>query len=360
MPIEGDVVGGVKVSSKALVEQLQRSGRFDVILVSVSRQLRGDLGFRRWRLNSFALVHAIGRCLFNFPKADLVFANFGPGGAPAAVLIWLLSRLFGKPMVLRFFGGCFHTDFQAKNRLAQAIEKRTCLGSEMVLLQSFQQLEFFKDLDNVAWFPTTRELSPVGKRETRVPKKLLFLSQLRPEKGIAQAVAALKALPEDVTLDVYGPFKPGFDPKLLEGDTRIRYGGVVKIPDIPKLLAQYDLLLFPTYFVGEGYPGVVLEALQCGLPVIASDWQALPEILGGERGGLLIEPRSVEALVTAVLRTRNEPGLYERLAKAALARGEDFRLSRWHTELEDNLTALIERRPAQWLLTHWTTRLPRG
>ena len=74
----------------------------------------------------------------------------------------------------------------------------------------------------------------------------------------------------------------------------------------------------------EGMPVAALEAMACGLPVIATDAQGLPDILeGGETSGGLILPRDdAPALTAAIERLRADPELRGRLGRAARRRIE--------------------------------------
>jgi len=65
-------------------------------------------------------------------------------------------------------------------------------------------------------------------------------------------------------------------------------------------IQKYDVLILPTFYQGEGYPGVIIEAYSLGLPVITTNWKAIPEIVENRKTGLLIEPRSTAALVDAM------------------------------------------------------------
>lgn len=351
LPIDKDFIGGAMVCSMTLVEQFQRSGQFSLELINLSRPHHLHTGAKRLWVNLLALGRTILKSLLAMGKVDLVFVNISPGGSPAAALIWLFTRCFRKPMILRFFGGAYHTVFERQPWLLRKLAQWTFLRAEMVLLETRQQFNHFRSAGNIAIFPNTRAIEPVRVPTSRVPRKLLFMSQLRPEKGVHIAIAALEALPDEFSLDFYGPLMPGVDLQCFDGNPRLHYRGIASPDEVPNIFAHYDVLLFPSFYPGEGYPGVVIEALQCGLPVIATSWQAIPEILEGERGGLLVEPQSVEALVAAILRVREEPGLYPRLIAAALARGDEFRLDRWHQALEENLGDLIAARPPAWLRT---------
>ena len=66
----------------------------------------------------------------------------------------------------------------------------------------------------------------------------------------------------------------------------------------------------------------LLEAMQCGCPVITSRVSAMPEVVG--EAALLIEPNSLEDLQGAMLRLVQEPGLSEKLKMAGLEQAKRF------------------------------------
>jgi len=74
----------------------------------------------------------------------------------------------------------------------------------------------------------------------------------------------------------------------------------------------------------EGMPVAPLEAMACGLPIVATDAQGLSDILkGGEdSGGLLVPRNDVAAITTAIERLRSDPDLRKRLSHAARRRIE--------------------------------------
>ncbi len=65
---------------------------------------------------------------------------------------------------------------------------------------------------------------------------------------------------------------------------RVRFIGFVDDEDLPTLYSAADLYLFPSIYEGFGLP--MLEAMACGVPVIASDVSSLPEV-GGETAVML-------------------------------------------------------------------------
>ena len=198
-------------------------------------------------------------------------------------------------------------------------------------------MQRFAGRASVQWFSNTRDVAapPIVYRP-RV-RKLLFVAQLRMEKGLGETLDACRHLPADCHLNVYGPPMPNTDFGMFDRHERATYRGVVGSSEIPAVLMDHDLLLLPSYFGAEGYPGIVLEALQCGRPVIATWWRSIPEVVEHEESGLLVKPRSSSALKEAILRVLEDPALYARLCAGARERGEFFRSGRWYDRLADDL-----------------------
>ena len=65
-------------------------------------------------------------------------------------------------------------------------------------------------------------------------------------------------------------------------------------------LATYHAMIFPTYWKGEGFAGVFIDAFIAGLPVLASDWAYNAEILSGEQLGLVYATHDVTALANTI------------------------------------------------------------
>ena len=53
-------------------------------------------------------------------------------------------------------------------------------------------------------------------------------------------------------------------------------------------LSKYDVMLFPTYWDGEGFPGIAIDAYISGLPIIASDWSMNKEVVEDGKTGFII------------------------------------------------------------------------
>ena len=87
-------------------------------------------------------------------------------------------------------------------------------------------------------------------------------------------------------------------------------------------MGETDALLFPSRM--EGMPLAVLEAMACGLPVIASDTSSLPELIANEQSGLLCRVDDVHAFATAARRLRDRLTEWKAMGDAAYARAKAY------------------------------------
>jgi len=58
-------------------------------------------------------------------------------------------------------------------------------------------------------------------------------------------------------------------------------------------LSAFDMMVFPTYWQGEGFPGVIVDAFIAGLPVLASDWNLNSEVIEDGVTGLLFPAKDM-------------------------------------------------------------------
>jgi glycosyltransferase involved in cell wall biosynthesis len=90
--------------------------------------------------------------------------------------------------------------------------------------------------------------------------------------------------------------------------------------DLGSLYRAGDVLVFPSWYEGFGWPP--LEAMSCGLPVVASNAGSLREVLAD--AALLVEPSDVKGIATSTLRLLRDTNLRERQIAAGLAHARQF------------------------------------
>lgn len=95
-----------------------------------------------------------------------------------------------------------------------------------------------------------------------------------------------------------------------------------QIDNVGDYLAAFDALAYPS--VHEGLGSTLLDAMHAGLPVVASAVDGIPEIVTNKHQGLLVPPRTPEALADALRRLRGDPELSAKLASAGRAHAHGY------------------------------------
>lgn len=101
---------------------------------------------------------------------------------------------------------------------------------------------------------------------------------------------------------------------------RIIFTGEISDAEMAELLCASQALVLPSLWEGFGLPA--LEAMSCGVPVLASDRGSLPEVVGP--AGLYFDPEDGAALAAQAVRLLTAPGLQAELAAKALAQAATF------------------------------------
>jgi glycosyltransferase involved in cell wall biosynthesis len=104
---------------------------------------------------------------------------------------------------------------------------------------------------------------------------------------------------------------------------RVEFCGRVYHEHLPDYYRQADLFVLACFNDAgnqDNLPNVLLEAMACGVPVISTRMQGIPELIEDGVSGLLVEPRDVGGLAAAIRRLMDDRALAERLGRAGRAR----------------------------------------
>ena len=324
--IENDVVGGTQVLFEALVSELNRRGELDATVVNTARPLAGRSRLGKARLDMTALLAALARLWRHAPAADLiVWCASSRAVLLGGPLVWFLCRLRRRPLCIRLFGGGFDAALDSAPPVLGLAARRTFLRAELLLVETRRAAARLESSCRTRWIPNTRNMPPRRRAYRPSCRRLLFLSVLERDKGLPELVAAARTFPHGVRLSVFGPAVRSFDVGAIRSLSNATYRGVAPPDRVPDIMEAHDALVLPTRYRHEGYPGVVIEAFQMGLPVIVSRMPSLQELVTEGRDGLFVEAGSVESLRDAVIRLCSDDGLFRRLRAGALDTGEQYR-----------------------------------
>jgi glycosyltransferase involved in cell wall biosynthesis len=134
-----------------------------------------------------------------------------------------------------------------------------------------------------------------------------------------------------VNCDFYGPIHDEIRKEFLcqlDVTPNARYCGMAQAGSGPSVIAGYDALVLPTFFACEGHPGVIIEAMHAGVPVISTQHRAIPELVVDGENGILVPVRDSHALAEAIKQIALDRPLRERMGQANYRKGQEF-----HTEV---------------------------
>lgn len=245
-------------------------------------------------------------------RVDFIFAFFA---VPAGFAAWLLSSIFHVPYGL-YFGGSdipnanpsrFRRIYPLITPLLTTIWKhasfRSVCSHELAALahKVDSESEFFVIPNGVE----TDRFTPI-ERSVNPKVKILFIGRLIPRKGFDRVVQALPEVlqrtqvPFEVEVVGTGAHRSELDAlaEELHVSDLIRYRGMVLYDQLEKAYQYADIFILTS--LSEGMPSVILEAMGCGLPVIASDVGGNNEIVHEGKNGFLIAGDDVHLLADRI------------------------------------------------------------
>lgn len=249
-------------------------------------------------------------------KVESVYIGLGKRGmmmfAPWLVII---NFCFKRKIIYYVIGGWLF-DFINSRRVLCFLFKR--FYAILVELPSMIIVGKALGFSNVNFFPNFRicDNFPTINKTQKNKLKLLFYSRVIKEKGIKDALAVIDLLTTNncnVSLGIYGPLLDAHLLDEINNNSNAKYHGVLDPLDrsIYYKIAQYDILLFPTFYMGEGFPGAIVDAFISGVPVLATDWKYNSEIIMDGRNGGLFPPKNIHVLYRRIMFYYNNPLLLD-------------------------------------------------
>lgn len=164
------------------------------------------------------------------------------------------------------------------------------------------------------------------------------VGRMAPEKGhdvLIRAMPSLRLRCPDAVLLVAGdgPTRAACETlaRSLALDSAVRFAG--QRTDIPDILAAADVVALPSRW-GEGLPGVVIEAIAAGKPVVAFPVAGTVDVVVHERTGLIVPQDDGPAMAAALARLLTDDDLRARMADACREHARTFRVEQNVRSLE--------------------------
>ncbi len=158
-----------------------------------------------------------------------------------------------------------------------------------------------------------------------------YVGRLEQHKGVHIVIEAMSRL-EDAQLTIVGdgPMTPSLQDQIvrLGLEARVTVHGFCPPDEVAEVYRSFDVLVVPSLDTPswvEQFGRVAVEAMACGVPVIASNSGALPDVVGA--AGLLVTPGSVDAWVDAMNAVAADPARREKMRDDGIAHAGQYRWS---------------------------------
>jgi len=170
------------------------------------------------------------------------------------------------------------------------------------------------------------------------PPRILYVGLITESKGTLDLIQACGILRErgiSFVLDLVGDFiSDSFRVEIIRAVDRNNLKGMVNFlgvrtgDDKWRMYRQADIFCFPTYFEAETFGLVVLEAMQFGLPVVATCWRGIPSLISDGENGFLVPIKDPSALASKIAVLLED----QHLASEMGAKGRTVYLQRYTLE----------------------------
>lgn len=331
-------IGGSPLTVQAMLEELALYSSIQVVLINTSpaTDISKDMeGFNFEKVERSLAI--LPKYILEIPRCDavLVFANdlFAITLAP---LLLLLARIFHKPFYLKPVGAGLDLFIKAQKPILRSYLLAVLRATNGILTQTrILKVDLNKlGCNNTYYLPGCRPLAafPPFIRESSTEFRIIFLAHITRMKGPVILLEALKILGQicdrPVTCDFYGPIIDDVRDEFLSGLKEVpnaHYCGEVEPGSSIPLIAKYDALVLPTYYLTEGHPGVLIEAMHAGVPAISTQIRTFSELITDGINGFLVPTQDSRALAEAIKKLALDPALREKMGQANHEKGKEFR-----------------------------------
>jgi glycosyltransferase involved in cell wall biosynthesis len=267
--------------------------------------------------------------------ADVVKSNQTDDGGAA----WKIARRHGRPLIVRC--GYLRSDFTARRYGAHTARARASRKLEDRRFGQATRVQVTTEAmaADVRGRGLVGRAGPVAERVRVVPNyvetdrfvprsagdappgcDVVFVGRDSRQKNLPALLEAVAPLAVRVKLigagESDGDAAARHRPLLAGAEAEVIWAGQVPQAALPAALRDAAIFVLPSHY--EGHPKALIEAMACGLAVVAADRPGLAEVVEHGVTGWLCEPEPA-ALRSAIKRLRGDAGLRARLGAAARA-----------------------------------------
>ena len=200
--------------------------------------------------------------------------------------------------------------------------------------------------------PEPSTLSEVNKSTPKALPEILFCGMVSEEKGVGillEACARLKQRGASFRCKIVGKAASEVEEKKFKDFVQnhqleeiVEFTGPLYDGNKWKAYAGANIFCFPTHYSAESFGLVAVEAMMFGLPVVATNWRGLPDIVSDGETGFLVPPKDSTAIANRLNLLIENPDLRAKLGTAGRRRYEEkFTIEKFRCRMEEILSSLV-------------------
>ena len=335
---------GQAVMIKKMLEGNYKDAELFHVRLDFSRDIDeiGRFSFRK----SLKLISVIGRIIYQRFKNDIDVLYYPPSGANLLpmyrdFIVLISTRWLFKKTIFHFHAGGISELYNKLGKVPRFFYRLAYFNTDAAIRISELNPEDGRILKTKKEF-----IIPHGiednynkfKRKNRKKNpdpKILFVGALRESKGILVLLDACNMLKKK-GIKFQAELMGKFASELFEKKVKKRVSELSLQQDINflgvltgyKKLRSYsnaDIFCFPTFYECETFGIVLLEAMQFGLPVVATKWRGIPSIIENNKSGYLVPIKDSKAVAKKLENLIKNPKLAHQMGK----RGREIFLKRY-------------------------------
>ena len=178
------------------------------------------------------------------------------------------------------------------------------------------------------------------KKDNTFKNRIVYLGNLKKVKRVDDLIKAFSIVQNripDAFLDIYGD---GLEKESLMNlisklglQRSVAFNGSISNESVFEVLPLSDLLVLPSN--SEGFPVCLLEAMVCGLPIVATDTDGSKEVIKNGSNGFLVPVGDIESMATAMIKVLNDKKLAEKMRQSNLEIVKKYSLEKVAKKLEE-------------------------
>lgn len=316
---DGTIIGGQINKTLTLYEYM--SSNFKNIVI-----------YNVYGKNAIQLFAGILKTVASNDKIILMLSN--PGYFKVLPYIVILSFAFKTEIYENVIGGT-RAKILKRIKIMRYFERRI----KRIYVESNLMVNEYKEIgfENVLYQPTFKKFKVSDIKECHDPNsgilKLCTFSRVTKTKGVGIAVEILEKLLNNginVELTIYGPMDTNYEDEfmsLIKRKEKIFYYGVIEDNKVISTLRENDILLFPSYYGGEGFPGAFIEAMAAGLPIITAYYAQFVEIINEGHNGYIIKENNQEEYIEKIKILNKDRNLLKEMKLCALNEAKKYHVN---------------------------------